>query len=305
MNTVSDRGRIFDIQRFCLQDGPGIRTAVFFKGCPLHCAWCHNPESWERVPELLYRATACVGCGACAAVCSAGAHRMENGHAFDRALCTNCGACADACPTGALETCGREATVSEVLTTVLRDRAFYREEGGMTVSGGEPFLQTDFLLALLQAAKAEGIHTAVETSGATSAEALLAAAEHTDLFLYDCKLAPGEAHRRFTGVDGVQLHENLRVLDAHGAKSILRCPIIPTVNDHAAHFAYIAELAASLANVTAVHIQPYHATGLSKAASLGKTDVFAPAVDTRAFKERIRTELIPLLAGLSVPVQLL
>ncbi len=207
---------------------------------------------------------------------------------------------------GALAACGEDKDVDEVLHVVLRDREFYKNGGGLTVSGGEPFMQSEFLLALLQCAKESGIHTCVETSGAAKAEDMLKAALYTDIFLYDCKLAPGEKHRQYVGCDGVALHENLKILDQNGAQTILRCPIIPGVNDNAEHFAYILRLAKSLKNVLAVHIEPYHTAGIAKAADIGKNDIFVcESFDAASFKCHIKNTLLPILTdALPIEVQL-
>ena len=217
-------GIVFDIQKFSIHDGPGIRTNVFLKGCPLSCLWCHNPESARFQPELFYRDDKCVGCGACVGACPADCHAVTaEGHLFDRAACVACGACAEVCPTGALEMCGREMTVDEVMAEVLRDRPFYETSGGgMTVSGGEPFARFPFLLELLKAAKEAGLDTAVETSGFTAPAQIAEAAPYIDTFLYDYKETDPEKHRAFTGVDNAPILENLALLDTLGARVILR-----------------------------------------------------------------------------------
>ena len=298
MSTVSDKkGCVFDIQRFCLHDGPGIRTTVFLKGCPLKCKWCHNPESWKKYSELFYHASACVGCGECTNVCKTQAHSLNAGrHIFDRTKCIGCFKCADVCPTSALEVTGAEKSVSEVMETVLRDAEFYKNDGGLTVSGGEPFMQSEFLIELLKAAKVADLHTCVETSGAANIDDMLAAKEYVDIFLYDCKMIPGDKHKEFIGSDGFKMHENLKTLDKSGAKIILRCPIIPTVNDNKEHFEYISSLAVSLDNLVEVNVQAYHTTGIPKAKDIGKNDVFEVLdFDAKSFKERIKTELLPLI----------
>jgi len=297
MSTVYDKsGVIFDVQRFSLHDGPGIRTTVFFKGCPLKCRWCHNPESWKSARELFFHAKKCVNCGACVNVCPQKAQSVGSVRSYNRSACINCGACAQSCPTGALEVVGRIASVDEIMSTVIRDRAFYGNGGGLTVSGGEPFMQSDFLIELLRAAKENGIHTCVETSGAGALDRMLEAKDFVDLFLYDCKLAPGKKHEEWVGVDGVRLHEKLKALDKAGAKSVLRCPIIPTVNDNAEHFAYISSLADSLSNLQEINIQPYHSTGLTKAEDIGNDGMLVvDGFNQKELTAKIENELMPLL----------
>ncbi len=299
MNTTSDAlGTVFDIQRFSIYDGPGIRTTVFLKGCPLSCVWCHNPESLKRCAELSYIAASCIGCGKCVSVCKEGAHKIsEQGHTFDRSLCTACLECADACPADALSVIGKRMSAKEVMKTVLRDRLFYKNDGGMTVSGGEPFYQSAFLIELLRKAKPEGIHTCVETSGAAKLEDMLEAMEYVDLFLYDCKLSPGEKHKQYIGSDGIKMHENLLAIDRAGAKTVLRCPIIPNVNDTEQHFMYIASLAKKLSNLQQINIEPYHTIGISKAYSIGESPRYiCDSFDAAAFKQRIKDTLMPILS---------
>lgn len=263
-------GLIFDIQKFCVHDGPGIRTTVFFKGCPLRCSWCHNPESNRTEKELLYAAHTCVGCGACAEVCPMQAHTPTPVHTVDRAVCAVCGKCAEICPTQALSIVGKEMNADEIMREVLRDRSFYEASGGgLTLSGGEVFLQFDFAMELLKSAKEHGLHTCVETCGFTEKDKLLRLAAFTDLFLYDWKCTDFELHKRYTGVGNREILENLRALNGIGASVILRCPIIPNVNDTAEHLDGIAVLAESLACIEAVELEPYHALGTDKAKRIG------------------------------------
>ncbi|MBR2650694.1 MAG: glycyl-radical enzyme activating protein [Clostridia bacterium] len=274
------KGNIFDIQRFSVHDGPGIRTTVFFKGCPLRCIWCHNPESQSCEASLAYYPKSCIGCGACAAACPSGAHRMtdEGMHIFDRALCISCGACAAACPSEALVSFGKSVDVSEIMDEVLRDKSFYENSGGgLTVSGGEPLMQGEFLVELLSAAKAAGLHTAIETSGFGSRELLCRVAEYTDLFLFDIKTTGDEAHRRLTGVPQSPIRENLLLLDSLGANIVLRCPLIPGVNTTDEHYDAIAKLALTLRGVSEVNVMAYHTLGDGKYDALDMENEMASA----------------------------
>ena len=271
-----EQGTVFDIQHFCVDDGPGIRTAVFLKGCPLRCAWCHNAEGLSAQPQLYYIAGHCTGCGRCEETCAQGAHRITpEGHSLDRALCTACGACAKNCPNGALRLAGCRMTVEEVLTDVAKDIPFYRNsDGGMTLSGGEPLAQGNFSFALAQEAKQRGIHVCVETCGHGDPAVLQALAQHTDLFLFDYKHSDSQAHKAYTGVDNALILANLQRLARWGKNVILRCPIIPGVNDTEAHYTAIAQLAAGMGNITEIHLMPYHPYGLSKFTAVGRQPVY-------------------------------
>jgi pyruvate formate lyase activating enzyme len=258
-------GRIFDVQRYSLQDGPGIRTTVFLKGCPARCAWCHNPESQAFGPEVIVVETRCVHCGTCATVCPRGAPPPGSG------LCTACGACVEACPAGARHLAGREVTVGETMADVLRDRIFFEDShGGVTFSGGEPLAQYDFLAALLQAARARGLHTAVDTCGFAPRARLLALVPLVDLFLFDVKLVDDARHRDLTGLPSRPILDNLRSLAEAHAQIWIRVPVVPGYTDGEADLDATAALVAALPGVRRVSLLPYHATGPAKARRLGR-----------------------------------
>lgn len=274
------RSYVFDIQRFCLHDGPGIRTTVFLKGCPLDCLWCHNPESKRREPQLAFDLKACIGCGDCLTACDCGA--ITDVGVIEREKCTLCAECVSAC-TGALRVIGETADAEKIINTVLSDRAFYESSGGgMTLSGGEPLYSGELALRLLRMAKEQGIHTCLETSGFAPTEQILKIAPYVDLFLYDIKETNSSLHKKFTGVDNSLILENLRSIDSVGAKIILRCPVIPGYNDREDHFKAVGELAEEHSGVFGVEILPYHSLGRAKADSVGKDyplDIAAPTND--------------------------
>ena len=261
---------VFHIQKFCTDDGPGIRTSVFLKGCHLHCSWCHNPEGIRREPSLEFSDVDCVRCRRCEAVCPNGVHSFEgNLHKIDRSNCIRCGICIRQCPYGALSFCGKSMTAGEVLELALADRFFYEPEGGITVTGGEPLLQPDFVLALGTLAREQGIHFCVETSGAVPFSVMEPLLPVVDLFLFDIKETDEVNHRRHTGLSNRLPLENIRKLDALGQKTHLRCPIIPGVNDRESHFHALAKLYTSMSHAVAIQIMPYHRMGQGKLTRFG------------------------------------
>lgn len=297
------KGLVFDIQRFSIHDGPGIRTTVFLKGCPLSCLWCHNPESQDAKPEIFFTASKCIGCLFCVKICERGGHRFEDGkHIFDRSGCIRCGDCTKECYPQALEIAGRTMSSDEVMTEVLKDRAFYETSGGgMTVSGGEPMMQFDFTMALLQGARAAGLHTCLETCGYAAEDRMLAARPLVDIFLYDVKETDPARHKAHTGVPNDRILSNLAALDSAGAAIVLRCAIVPGLNDRADHFAAVARLAESLGGVQAVDVLPYHPLGTSKAQRLGKEPRLA--VTQTPSDDTVREWLAAIQAGTSKPVR--
>lgn len=270
--TVAARGVIFDIKRYALHDGPGIRTTVFFKGCPLRCWWCHNPESQVASPELMFQKNRCTGCGDCLAACEEGALSLTGGElSIARDRCTRCGACAIACQAEALMMSGQEMTVAEVIAEIERDSLFYDESGGgVTFSGGEPLMQPDFLAELLRTCRARGLHTALDTSGYAPWATLERVSEDVSLFLYDLKLMDDRKHREFTGVSNELILANLRELARRGSAIIIRLPLIPGINDDPENIRRTGEFVASLARPCPINILPYHRAGIAKYTKLGR-----------------------------------
>jgi pyruvate formate lyase activating enzyme len=259
-------GIIFDIRKYSIHDGPGIRTTVFFKGCPLNCWWCHNPESQASSVEIMYRENRCIRCGACLEICTRGALSWDTDLIIlDKEKCDLCGDCADACYTEARQMVGQEMTISQAMAEIERDIAFYDQSGGgVTLSGGEPLLQQDFLHALLQACKEKEIHTALDTCGFAPWEILDRVRGYVDLFLYDLKLMEDAKHRQFTGVSNKLILKNLQVLSSAGHHIILRLPVIPGINDDDDNVRHIATFAAALPHLDGIDILPYHRIGLDK-----------------------------------------
>ena len=267
-------GTIFDIVKFSTHDGPGIRTAVFFKGCPLHCWWCHNPEGQFRVAQLVYREERCIRCFSCVEACPNQAIKILDGTpTLLRNACRLSGLCVRVCQTKAREIAGKRVKVSDVMEEVEKDEIFYDESGGgVTFSGGEPFMQPIFLQSLLEACKERGIHTAVETCGFVNTETLIASRPYVDLYLYDLKVVDNGAHQRFTGVSNETILKNLGQLSHSHDHVIVRFPIIPGVNDNDENVLRLGEFVSSLRSVREIDVLPYHELGIEKYKRLGMTN---------------------------------
>lgn len=295
-------GTVFNIQRFSTHDGPGIRTTVFLKGCPLSCWWCHNPESKQAQPAVLYDGDKCLKCGLCATACLEGAiSSVEGTPVLDSSHCVICGRCSKRCPAEALELVGKEMTVAEVLAEIEKDRIFFDESGGgVTFSGGEPLLQAEFLLPLLQSCRQRGIHTAVDTSGHAPWQVLSKASEFTNVFLYDIKHMDSMRHEDFTGVPNDLILENLKRLSAIHQDIRLRVPIIPGLNDDLENLLLTSRLAVDL-GIFQVHILPYHSIGRDKYARIGEVYRLPDLAEPPPLSmEQIASELRSL--GLSVKI---
>jgi len=297
-------GIVFDIKKFSIHDGPGIRTTVFLKGCPLHCWWCHNPEGQLLAPELILRPGRCIGCQACVAVCKQGAIASDEcDMTTDRRRCTRCGACVEVCYAEAREMVGREMTVGEVVDEILRDAPFYdTSEGGVTFSGGEPLSQPDFLRGLLAACSREGVHTCLDTCGFGPWTVLDELREDVDLFLYDLKLVDDQRHREVTGVSNERILANLRALSQHGEHILLRVPLIPGINEDESSLRAIGTLALSLPALDGIDVLPYHEIGRDKYERLGKhcpmPEIQPPGPERiEEVRERLRSRGLNVMPG--------
>jgi pyruvate formate lyase activating enzyme len=268
---------IFDLKRYAIHDGPGIRVNVFFKGCPLHCFWCHNPEGVSKEPELMLMPNRCARCGDCVRACNYQAlSQADNGQVkADRSKCTLCGDCAEACQREAIEIVGREVSVEDILKEIEKDRIFFEQSGGgVTLTGGEPLSQPEFAEALIDSLHMKGIQVALDTSGYAPAETFLRLTKKSDLVLFDLKMMDGEGHKKYTGASNEIILKNLKAIDESAIPVWIRVPLIPGVNDDGKNFEKMADFLLELKSVKMINILPYHKGGVEKFKRLGKDNEF-------------------------------
>jgi pyruvate formate lyase activating enzyme len=293
-------GMIFDIKRYAINDGPGIRTAVFFKGCPLDCWWCHNPEGQSGKPQLMFRSNRCKSSRVCLQACPKEAITWNEGSVTNWDECDDCGKCAEVCFAGAREIIGQDMTINQLMTEIERDIPFYDQSvGGVTFTGGEPMQQREFLRDALLACKAQQIHTTVDTSGYTSWEKLSSILPLVDLFLYDVKLMNANKHIKFTSVSNRKILDNLHKLSSARAHIIVRIPLIPGINDDNENIKLCGSFLAALPHLDGIELMPYHEIGIAKYQALGMNyrlaNTISPTNDQIGMVEE-------LLSGYHLPV---
>ena len=267
-----NRANIFNIQRFSIHDGPGIRTVVFFKGCPLRCAWCANPESYQRRPEIIVNKQNCIGCGACLSACAKEAVSLtDNVVGIDRGRCDACGSCTKECYTRALKNMGNSMTAEEVFQEIQKDGLFYKNSGGgFTLSGGEPLLYGEFCVELINLCNKHDLHGAIETSGYGNPDVLLEFARKLDLIFFDLKHMDDEMHKKYTGVSNVSILNNLNLIQGCAKEIIIRTPLVPGCNDSVENINQTADFISTLRNITTWELLPYHRLGEHKFEQLGQ-----------------------------------
>ena len=295
------KGIVFDIQRFSIHDGPGIRTIIFLKGCPLRCRWCSNPESQKMKPELMYRSDQCIRCGSCFKVCKVGAINLGKEYIVDREKCTSCGECVLVCPGSALLMKGKTMTVEEVIKEARKDSIqYYRSDGGITLSGGEALVQSEFAKELFKACKAQGWHTAVETEGYTNEEVIRDVMPYVDLVMLDIKSVDPKKHVEFTGVDNKTILRNAKIIQEI-TNTVIRIPVIPEFNASREEITDIIKFVKTLPNVKKVHLLPYHRYGENKYKLLNREYEMK---DTKELSDDYKSELKQIVESYGLECQI-